>query len=84
MKTDDSRSVKLRFAVAMGSMSHLSKDSASMSTQEVDDFQMDEIPEQQPTLTLEGQGILIYDRSTGEASHVRPNPIHLYQSVSYD
>ncbi|KAA8909007.1 hypothetical protein FN846DRAFT_776830 [Sphaerosporella brunnea] len=80
MKTDDSRSYKLRFSVTMGSMSKLSKDSnaahlASPSS-EVEAFQMDEIPEQQTTLTLEGQGILIYDRSTGEPSHtmwvVRP------------
>jgi serine/threonine-protein kinase RIM15 len=74
MKNDDSRSYKLRFAVAMGSMSKLSKDPnaspTSSSSSEVEAFQMDEIPEQQSTLTLEGQGILIYDRSTGEPSHV--------------
>jgi serine/threonine-protein kinase RIM15 len=75
MKNDDSRSYKLRFAVAMGSMSKLSKDSTAAqsspsSSSEVEAFQMDEILEQQTTLTLEGQGILIYDRSTGEPSHV--------------
>lgn len=80
MKKDDSRSFKLRFAVAMGSMSKLSKDSSSAfsSSSEVEAFQMDEIPEehqqhqqqQQTTLTLEGQGILIYDRATGNPSHV--------------
>ena len=80
MKSDDSRSFKLRFAVAMGSMSKLSKDASAISSpaeSEVEAFQMDEMPEQQQqtTLTLEGQGILIYDRATGEPSHVSsPNP----------
>jgi len=81
MKSDDSRSFKLRFTVAMGSMSKLSREasaiSASPAESEVEAFQMDETPEQQQqtTLTLEGQGILIYDRATGEPSHVSlPDP----------
>jgi hypothetical protein len=71
MKNDDSRSYKLRFPVAMGSMSLLSKDSSSAvaSAPETEAFQMDETLEE-ATLTLEGQGILIYHRSTGEPSHV--------------
>jgi serine/threonine-protein kinase RIM15 len=75
MKNDDSRSYKLRFTVAMGSMSRLSKDTSTgqCPASEIEAFQMDEIQEeddQQTTLTLEGQGILIYDRTTGEPSHV--------------
>ncbi|KAI5819173.1 hypothetical protein BZA77DRAFT_241919 [Pyronema omphalodes] len=81
MKNDDSRSYKLRFTVAMGSMSRLAKDASvgQSPASEIEAFQMDEIQEednQQTTLTLEGQGILIYDRTTGEPSHtmwvVRP------------
>ncbi|KAI5796641.1 hypothetical protein EDC01DRAFT_614251 [Geopyxis carbonaria] len=70
MRNDDSRSYKLRFTVAMGSMSRLSKDSSSANlSSEIEAFQMDELPDQSTTLTLEGQGILIYDRASGEPSH---------------
>lgn len=75
MNNDDSRSYKLRFTVAMGSLSTLSSEysgatSAVMELGEVDEDKQEENPER-PTLSLEGQGILIYDRATGNPSHVR-------------
>lgn len=73
MKNDDSRSYKLRLTVAMGSLSTLSSEYSAQntSTPELGQFEMEEVKEERPTLTLEGQGILIYDRATGNPSHVR-------------
>ncbi|TGZ80091.1 hypothetical protein EX30DRAFT_69156 [Ascodesmis nigricans] len=80
MKNDDSRSYKFRFAVAMGSMSTLSRGRSSPDEEAVeysdDGTSPIEGSAEDATITLEGQGILIYDRSTGEPSHtmwvVRP------------
>lgn len=78
MKKDDSRSYRLRFTVAMGSLSTLPNDYSEGNTPaaEMGQFEMEKEegqPEEErptPTLSLEGQGILIYDRATGQPSHV--------------
>jgi len=68
MKKDDSRSQIVRFTVQLGPASKLAstidildgfKDGEDVSSQE---------PE---TIDLEGQGIMVYDRSSGGESHVR-------------
>lgn len=78
MKNDDSRSYKLRFTVAMGSMSTLSK--GQLSPEETPEDSKDAAESlngesteaiEDTALTLEGQGILIFDRATGNPSHVR-------------
>jgi serine/threonine-protein kinase RIM15 len=62
MKKDDSRSQIVRFTVQLGPASKLAP---------LDEPTEADAAEQQPaTIDLEGQGILIYDRSSGGASHV--------------
>lgn len=63
MKKDDSRSQIIRFTVPIGPGSKLA------SLEEPTEGGVDE--QQQPaTIDLEGQGIMIYDRASGGASHV--------------
>lgn len=68
MKNDDSRSCRVRFSVVMGSKSTLTEETATDGQEEA--FPMEEVQEEQHTLSLEGQGIIIYDKPTGEPSHV--------------
>ena len=73
MKEDDSRSQTVRFRVRLGPSSHFSHDTAMLAAQrEAEGFRQDEAQEdeQVQTITLEGQGIMVYDVSTGGESHV--------------
>ncbi|KAI9676549.1 MAG: rim15, signal transduction response regulator [Caeruleum heppii] len=70
MQKDDSRSQIIRFSVAMGPASKLDPDISDMSVQLESETSIPEEPsEQSTTLTLEGQGIMVYDRSSGGQSH---------------
>ena len=71
MKKDDSRSQFIRFRVRMGPASVLKKDESEMEpeTEEEAQEKMD-VVEQEQVLNLEGQGIMVYDRSSGGESHV--------------
>ena len=63
MKEDDSRSQIIRFTVSLGPASKLAP------LEEPTEGETEE--QQRPaTIDLEGQGIMIYDRSSGGASHV--------------
>jgi len=66
MKKDDSRSQIARFTVALGPASKL----ASLDI--IENTEGGDTPvEQQPqTIDLEGQGIMVYDRTSGGESHV--------------
>ena len=72
MKKDDSRSQIVRFRVQIGSSSVLKQEAISTGDDREDggpsaegtDLEEDEI------LNLEGQGIMVYDRSSGGESHV--------------
>lgn len=65
MKKDDSRSQIIRFAVSLGPASKLAP--------RADPTEVIAEEEQRPaSIDLEGQGIMIYDRSSGGASHVSP------------
>ena len=68
MKNDDSRSYMLRFVVRSGPLSTLPKDliDSSMSSEDAGT----QTEDQEWILTLEAQGILICDRTTGDPSHV--------------
>jgi serine/threonine-protein kinase RIM15 len=68
MKNDDSRSYRLRFAAAMGPRSKLARDALEVEEDELTGREEDKQSEH--FLNLEGQGILIYDRESGELSHV--------------
>ena len=71
MRKDDSRSQFVRFRVRMGSSSILKTSEAEMEpeTEEEAEEKMD-VVEQEQVLNLEGQGIMVYDRSSGGESHV--------------
>ncbi|PWW76849.1 hypothetical protein C7212DRAFT_190564 [Tuber magnatum] len=85
MQNDDSRSFKVRFSVLVGPKSKLARDPAAAAALESEEeaFPMEGVREEEDVLTLEGQGILIYDKTSGEASHtmwvirpfVEPNEI---------
>lgn len=69
MKKDDSRSQNVRFTVQLGPASKL------VPLDDPEDFKEGEgeVAEARvPTIDLEGQGIMVYDRSSGGESHVSP------------
>lgn len=73
MKQDDSRSQIIRFRVKLGPASEFKKDSTILAAQrEAEGFRQDEFEDEEEgsIITLEGQGIMVYDRSSGGESHV--------------
>jgi serine/threonine-protein kinase RIM15 len=73
MKEDDSKSVTVRFKAWLGPLSVLRQDPRALAIQgEAEGFRQDEIAEEDEDqiLNLEGQGIMVYDRSSGGESHV--------------
>jgi len=68
MKKDDSRSQIVRFTVQLGPASKL----APIEVQNQLVLEGEEVLSQDepPTIDLEGQGIMVYDRSSGGESHV--------------
>ena len=78
MKEKDQRSYWVRFAINMGSMSTLLRNPLeSAIAAEEEGFRLEEMDEVNTVLEMEGQGILIKDRATGNASHVRLSPYDL-------
>ena len=73
MKKDDSKSRLIRFQVKMGELSILKQTSRKNEEQPEEDIAGEdgETTEQEQVLNLEGQGIMVYDRSSGGDSHVR-------------
>lgn len=73
MKKDDSRSQFIRFRVAMGPDSVLIKDMSQEDAGEGEEVpqQVEGNEDEQQVLNLEGQGIMVYDRTSGGESHVR-------------
>jgi serine/threonine-protein kinase RIM15 len=69
MKKDDSRSQNVRFTVQLGPASKL------VPLDDPEDSKEGEVEVAEarvPTIDLEGQGIMVYDRSSGGESHVSP------------
>jgi serine/threonine-protein kinase RIM15 len=66
MKKDDSRSQIIRFSVQMGPLSKL----ATAPAETPEDLRREENTGNDNRLVLEGQGIMVYDRSSGGESHV--------------
>lgn len=72
MRKDDSKSRIIRFKVALGPLSVLRHETTKIEdTGEADKANGDTAEEEEQELNLEGQGIMVYDRSTGGESHVR-------------
>jgi serine/threonine-protein kinase RIM15 len=68
MQKDDSRSQIVRFTVALGPASKLLPSISDIQQHETEEGTAD--PDVIQTLDLEGQGIMVYDRSSGGESHV--------------
>lgn len=70
MKKDDSKSRIIRFRVKVGPLSVLRQNAARKAgSPEGKDVEEENTTEEQ-VLNLEGQGIMVYDRSSGDESHV--------------
>ncbi|KAL9128130.1 MAG: hypothetical protein Q9217_003131 [Psora testacea] len=70
MKSDDSKSRIIRFTLTMGPHSVLKRDNTKTGeSQEVERAQGDNAEEEQLVINLKGQGIMVYDRSSGGESH---------------
>ena len=70
MQKDDSRSQNIRFTVQLGPLSKLAPIIIPDQLQEANLEDGIETPVEPPTIDLEGQGIMVYDRSSGGESHV--------------
>jgi len=70
MKKDDSRSQIIRFRVELGPASRLAPLVDAKPEEETLDAVNQESQDATPTLDLEAQGIMVYDRSSGGESHV--------------
>lgn len=78
MKKDDSRSQIIRFTVQLGPLSKLAPPVEAVEVSEPAEEEKDvaesmELDSAPATLELEGQGIMVYDRSSGGESHVSSN-----------
>jgi serine/threonine-protein kinase RIM15 len=68
MKKDDSRSQIIRFTVQLGPASKLAPIPDAL--ERIEGEEGTESQDEPPTIDLEGQGIMVYDRSSGGESHV--------------
>jgi len=78
MKKDDSRSHIIRFSIRMGPLSVLRPKPSRRADDDDEGISPGQSPERLPEdeeqiLNLEAQGIMVYDRTTGQESHVRPS-----------
>ena len=77
MKKDDSKSKIIRFQVTLGPLSVLNDNSCEKKESVVKESKADDPQtsdgEAEQFLNLEGQGIMVYDRTTGKDSHVSDN-----------
>jgi serine/threonine-protein kinase RIM15 len=69
MKKDDSRSQIIRFSVQLGPASKLAPIEIPAELR-VETQEGTELQDEPATIDLEGQGIMVYDRSSGLSSHV--------------
>lgn len=82
IKKDDTRSQIIRFVMNLGPKSHLRRRLSRPLDLEGEVAEVDEQTLQSPqeeeeqTINLEAQGIMCYDRSTGEESHVSATFMH--------
>lgn len=90
MKKDDSRSQIVRFKVRLGPSSLLRQDSAEAALHgeeeslRLEEFEQEEVKDE--LLSLEGQGIMVHDRSSSGESHVSlpwPLTLKLFLRLTY-
>ena len=85
MRNDDSKSRIIRFCVSMGPHSVLRENASNAddanTRPEGADVKPIEAPDQEQILNLKGQGILVYDRTSGGESHVSCERSKIDQSL---
>jgi serine/threonine-protein kinase RIM15 len=81
MREDDARSQIVRFSVVCGPNSALRKHSRPKESPTSEASIHAEAAEEERTLSLEGQGIMVYDRTSGDKSHVRSSHFILCSSL---
>ncbi|KAI9702036.1 MAG: rim15, signal transduction response regulator [Candelina mexicana] len=70
MKQDDSRSQIIKFSILRGSSSKLKRERNSVTFDSAGDkSEVEDVESQESVIDLEGQGIMVYDRSSGGESH---------------
>lgn len=70
LQKDDSKSQIIRFTLPLGPLSALRRKSSRKESAEEDRTEDEDELEQESTINLEAQGIMIYDRASGGESHV--------------
>ena len=70
MKKDDSKSRIVRFKVQLGPSSIFRQDVMESENVPKGDDGKENVADEEQELNLEGQGIMVYDRSSGDDSHV--------------
>ena len=74
MKKDDSKSRIIRFRLRMGPDSILRQPAQEKTDEnqeeDKDNVEQEKVEEEEQVINLEGQGIIVYDRSSGSDSHV--------------
>lgn len=70
LKQDDSRSHIIRFRTRLGKESVFYDDSSAEVSGAEDEGDQSDHQDQERIVTLEGQGIMVYDRASGGESHV--------------
>jgi len=70
LQKDDSKSQIIRFALPLGPLSYLRRKSSRKEPASDEQSETEDEQEQESTISLEAQGIMIYDRASGGESHV--------------
>jgi serine/threonine-protein kinase RIM15 len=74
LQRDDSRSQVIRFSVAVGPLSTFGRKLRKETADDGGEPTPDAVIEEVPTLNLEAQGIMVYDRASGGESNVSSSP----------
>jgi len=70
LQKDDSKSQIIRFTLPLGPLSALRRKSSRKESASEGQSEAEDEPELESTISLEAQGIMIYDRASGGESHV--------------
>jgi serine/threonine-protein kinase RIM15 len=75
LQRDDSRSQVIRFSVAVGPLSSFRRKLRKETSEGLEETSPDGLSEEAPMLSLEAQGIMVYDRVSGGESNVSSFPL---------
>jgi serine/threonine-protein kinase RIM15 len=81
LQKDDSKSQIIRFSLPLGPLSALRRKSSRKESAGEEQSEAEDEQEQESTISLEAQGIMIYDRASGGESHVS-EPFEQFQLIT--